>query len=91
MIRTFYVATILMLGLSGLLMESEARAIDEDSADKVQRVFRVLLETSMEPATLNECQRRSPNLPRADGVVSFQNGSMTPYHHRTCFYAKAQP
>ena len=69
-----------------------AAALDMESEEKVARVHRVLLETSMQPATLDECQRTFPDRPRPNAVVSFQNGERTPWHHRQCHYAlKGQP
>ena len=47
----------------------------------------VLLEPSSQAATLDECQRTHPKLGRPHQVVSFQNGSGTNWHHRTCYYA----
>ena len=51
-----------------------------------QRVERVLLENSSRPADFDECQRTHKGRPRTLQVVSFQNGSATPWHHRTCYY-----
>lgn len=44
----------------------------------------ILLENSMTPATFDECQRTRPDLGRPWRVVSKQQGSGTPWHHRIC-------
>ena len=44
----------------------------------------VLLEPSSQAATLDECQRRRPDLGRPSRVISLQNGSLTNWHHRVC-------
>ena len=90
MLRAFLYPLLLLVAMGNMAMESEAMALDEDSAEKVMRVHRVLLETSMEPATLDECKRTIPNRPRPHQVVSFQNGSATPWHHRICYYLQAK-
>lgn len=83
-------AFFLAFGLAG--NDSYVQAIEQDADEKVMRVHRVLLETSMQPATLEECERAHPKRPRPDGVISLQNGSLTPWHHRTCMYlTKGQP
>lgn len=48
----------------------------------------LLLETSMHPATMDECVKVRPDLGRPDRVISRQNGSATPWHHRTCYWRK---
>lgn len=49
---------------------------------------RILLETSSQPATLDECQRSFPGRGRPREVISLQNGADSPWHHRTCFFDK---
>lgn len=49
-------------------------------------IFLLLLEPSSEAATLDECQRERPNLGRPVRVISLQNGSGTPWHHRVCTF-----
>ena len=56
-------------------------------ANARQREFMVLLEPSSQAATLDECQRTHPRRGRPKHVISFQNGSWTNWHHRTCYYA----
>lgn len=46
----------------------------------------LLLETSMLPATMDECRRARPDLWRPTRVISKQNGTGTPWHHRTCYW-----
>jgi len=46
----------------------------------------ILLDISSQPATLDECQRAAPGRGRPVHVVSFQNGSDAPWHHRRCTY-----
>ena len=46
----------------------------------------VLLETSMEPLTLDECQRARPDLGRPHRVISKQARSNEPWFARTCVY-----
>lgn len=46
----------------------------------------VLLETSMLPATFDECAKARPDLGRPDRVTSKQQRSNEPWHHRTCYW-----
>lgn len=55
------------------------------AAAKVSHLM--LLEISSFPASMEECLRARPDLGRPSGVVSFQNGSDAPWHHRRCTYA----
>ena len=73
------VVVLLILVMIGYVIQrNEARAA---------RAEAVLLEPSAYPATLDECQRTHKTRPRPVGVISRQNGSGTPWHHRICFYA----
>lgn len=47
----------------------------------------LLLPNSSEPLTMDECQRAAPHRGRPQHVVSFQNGTGTPWHHRTCTWS----
>lgn len=84
---------VAFLGIVGPM--DYADALNTEAEEKVARVERVLLETSMQPATLNECQRARPQRLRPDGAISLQSRSNKPWHHRTCFWAglpeKGQP
>lgn len=46
----------------------------------------IMLDSSSNPATLDECQRARPQLQRPQRVISLQNGTGTPWHHRVCTY-----
>ena len=48
----------------------------------------VLLLPSSNPATFEECMRARPDLGRPVRVTSKQNGTNTPWHHRTCAFKK---
>ena len=71
------IVLLIVLVFAWIIGANEARA---------QGLFAVLLENSMDAATLDECQRAYPKRPRPSGVVSRQNGTGTPWHHRTCLY-----
>ena len=72
------IVALLVLAAAAIISHNEARA----GAD-----FRVLLEPSSEPATLNECQRERPDLGRPVGSISFQHRSNEPWFRRICIYA----
>lgn len=84
MIHAMALLAVAFLCIVGPMDYSDA--LNAEAEEKVARVHRVLLETSSEAATLDECQRTLPKRPRPDSVVSFQNGSATSWHHRTCTY-----
>ena len=46
----------------------------------------VLLEISMVPATLDECQKARPDLGRPDRVTSKQQRTNEPWYHRTRYW-----
>ena len=54
------------------------------AAAKVSHLM--LLEISSLPASMEECLRARPDLGRPAHVVSLQNGTLTPWHRRTCIY-----
>ena len=70
------IGAAIILAIGAVISRNEARAA---------HLFAVLLEPSMNPATMDECGRRKGERPLY--TVSFQNGSMTPWHHRTCWYS----
>lgn len=86
MFRSFATGLILFLAIGTVGNFDYADALATGAEEKNARVHRALLETSGHPATLDECQRAHPNKPRADGVISLQNGSGTPWHHRICWW-----
>ena len=69
----------------GLIVVACAVAIGRNEARAAE--FRVLLEPSSEPATINECQRERPDLGRPVGSISFQHRSNEPWFRRICIYA----
>lgn len=58
---------------------------------KALALILVLLEPSSSPATFEECARARPELGRPMSVVSLQNGTGTPWHHRMCIWVCEQP
>ena len=72
------IVLLILVAIVSLIRPSDTQA---------QAMKLVLLEPSAQAATLDECQRTHPARGRPQQVVSFQNGSMTNWHHRTCYYA----
>ena len=70
---TLTLAAFLFL-LAWAISANEARA---------SQSFRLLLEASSQPATLDECQRAAPHRGRPVHVVSFQSATGH-WHRRTC-------
>lgn len=75
------VVLLIVLALAWIIGHNETRAAG---------VYLVLLETSSEPATLDECQRTHPARGRPISCISKQDRSGEPWHHRVCIYAAQQ-
>ena len=84
--RAFGFAGFLLLMVMEVGNVDYAEALNQEAEEKVARVHRVLLETSAHPASLDECQRANPSLPRPDGAVSQQHRTLEPWQRRTCIY-----
>ena len=78
-------AALDFLARCGILLAATfafAWAISANEA-RASQSFRLLLEASSQPATLDECQRAAPHRGRPVHVVSFQSATGH-WHRRTC-------
>lgn len=69
---------LILLAIGYVIQHNEARASDQTV---------LMLEASMLPASPEECRAARPDLGYPDRVTSKQNGSGTPWHHRTCWWS----